>query len=202
MNEMQPNNQQPSNQQGNVVPPNWNMPTMWNPWMVNPWMAYGMNQNRQGGNPMFGMPMNNQPNNGPMQPQVSKAEPQNSEQKPSNNRVVIPCGIVANQQEIRPADIPMDDGFGMFLKQDQSEVYIKEWSSDGKINTKTFALVPEAVPMEEPDPNMMALNARFEKIENAIIALSQALNQNNQSKKGNQKPNGPKIEVQEGGVDL
>ena len=201
--EGQQNNQQPNNnQQGNMVPPNWNIPTMnMNPmmamWMTNPWLAYsmGMNQGRQNNNnPWFGNPMmsNGTQGNGQSQ-EIQNNQPVqnvNQDQTPENKRLVIPCGIVESQEDIRPADVPMDDGFGMFMRKDLEEIYLKQWGNDGKINTRKYVPVPEPVPDRSSELTAKDVldqtNARFERIEMAFDTLIQDLNS---SKKGssNQK---------------
>lgn len=178
MSEMQ-SNQQPQNQQ------NWNMPTMnmgvppAAMWMNNPWLFYGMNNPQMQGrgmNPWFGniQPSENQ-NSKNQQPTNQNQE----QQKTANNRSTIPCGIVESQKDIRPADIPMDDGFGLFMRKDLEEIYIKQWGDDGKINTRRYIPVVEEIPenTESPLSNVLVeINQRFETLEKAIASLAHSSN--------------------------
>lgn len=206
------------NQQGPPMsPPNWNMPTMVNPvspppWWGNPWMMYGGgfnngpgNQQRpmNNGNPWFNGPQNNQGNAQPAeiqnnQPVQTNSTNQNAETQ-ENSRQTVPCGIIVEETDIKPADVPMNGGFGMFMRKDLSAIYIKQWQSDGKIYTKKYIEDPsENVPTginSVNDDVLDKMNSRFEQIESAIYQLSQAVNA---SKGGNSaKKNNPK----EGGAD-
>lgn len=177
--EGQQNNQQPTN---NQQQPNWNqMNPMMAMWMSNPWMAYSMGMNP--GNPNNRMnPWWTGMNAGNQQPQENQnnqpVQNANQGQTPQSNRTVIPCGVVTDQDEIRPADIPMDKGFGMFMRRDLEEIYIKQWGNDGKINTRCYIPVVEPAPTSESELTAKDVldqtNARFEKIEDTLLSLSQA----------------------------
>lgn len=184
---------QTNQQQNPMNVPNWNMPTM-NPMMgvwMHPWMMFG-NQAQQGrpnNNPMMG---NMNPVSAQQQNIQESTPNQESHQNVTNGRVVIPCGIVENVKEIRPADIPMDDGFGMFMRKDLEEIYIKQWGDDGKINTRRY--IPVIEPTTDSSASLTAgevLNyakGRFEKIEGALSELTQAVNSLNPKKQsGNQR---------------
>lgn len=166
--EVQQNGQQPNSQ-----PPNWNIP-VFNPmmaWMTNPYMMYWGQR--------FGNPQG-----------VQNEQPvQNNNQNPNPQKLVIPCGVVNDQNEILPADIPMDKGFGMFLRKDLKEIYIKQWGQDGRINTKKYVEEIQEVPVStelSAQDVLNQTNERFTMIEKAIISLTNSLNEH---KKGsfNQK---------------
>lgn len=196
------NNPQFSNQENLPMPPNWNMPTA-NVWWMNPWLYYnaGNAANQRsaamGGNSWFNgaPPANNQANAGEPSAQPSGNVPNNPPQQPqespntTSTRPTVACGIISDPNEIKPADIPMDGGFGMFMNKDLSAIYIKQWQSDGKIYTKTFVETIEETP-EEPvntsvpsEEFMDQIDERFQKIENTLMNLCQMMNGNSSEMK-------------------
>lgn len=197
MNEAQ-NNQQFNNQPNQVMPQNWNMPTANNQnmmWWMNPWLYYNAGNTNQRsaamGNPWFnGAPPTNyqgnasEPNtqsNGNVS--VNQTQPSSENQNTINNRPTVSCGIISDPSEIKPADIPMDGGFGMFMNKDLSAIYIKQWQSDGKIYTKTF-VESEEVPEETSNDSlpseefMEQIDERFQKIESTLMNLCQMMGGN------------------------
>lgn len=191
------NNQQVNNammqNQDYRVPPNWNMPVM------PPWMFYN---NPQMNTPWF----NNQGNNLQMsnEPVRNNTTPTNQASQPvpqTNARQTIPCGIVANMEDIKPGEIPMDGGIGMFLLSDLSEICIKRWNSDGKIQTKRYVEhIEDEMPLaasETPSVDTLlqdfldTVNKRFERVERMISSLAEA----SSNKKPSVKKVSPKTEV-------
>lgn len=164
---------QQNNQPGSTNPPNWNMP-VFNPmmaWMTNPYLMY------------WGQRFGNQPG------VQNDQSVQNNNQNPNSQKLTIPCGVVNDPNEIRPADIPMDKGFGMFLRKDLKEIYIKQWGQDGTINTKKYVEeVPEVPVTTELSAQdvLIRTNERFERLEDAVLSLTRALDANKKSS-SNQK---------------
>lgn len=183
-------NEQTTNQQNGQPMPNWNSPVMTPPWWTNPWMFYnGMGfQNQKmingvspgGNNNQTVMPQTNDQNNKPPTPSTE------NEQKPNKS---ISCVVVSSEGDIKPADVPMNGGFGMFMQNDLSAIYIKQWQSDGKIYTKKFVQSEEPEPIETGINNdvMNQLNSRFEKIENSLYDLAQAISGNSSQKSSSLK---------------
>lgn len=185
MNEQQ-NNTQFVNQPNVMTQPNWNRPT--SPMgMMMPWWYYpnAGNNNQGPTNPWF---MNAQPQTPttafPQGGQVTPDVPMDSQsvETPNltNSRPVVSCGIISSQDEIKPADIPMDGGFGMFMEKDFSAIYIKQWQSDGKIYTKRFVEdeeePEEVVVSPAPSEEMMSkIDGRFEKLEGYLNSLAQRM---------------------------
>lgn len=186
MNEQQ-NNAQFVNQPNTAILPNWNRPTSQMAMMM-PWWHYPnvANNNQVPTNPWF---MNAQTQTSTtMAPQNGQVvAPPPTEPQPvetpnlSTPRPMISCGIISGQDEIKPADIPMDGGFGMFMEKDLSAIYIKQWQSDGKIYTKKFIEVeeePEEVVVSAPVPSeemMSQIDSRFEKLEGYLNSLAQRM---------------------------
>lgn len=189
-------NQQGPMQQPSMGPQNWNVPTM-NPammgWMAN-WMnaLYGQNGNMNNG-------WSNNQNQGNFQNGNNQSNSMNDNSNQQSARPSVSCGIISSPDEIKPADIPMDGNIGMFAMKDLSKIYLKQWNSEGKINTREFVeLVPEPVQAAQPTPNISLqdvldnVNARFERIEGLLSILSQQVNPNvpkKQNTNNSQKPN-------------
>lgn len=167
------------NQQNNVqMPPNWNVPVSAPPWwMMNLWQYYGMMNGQKIQNQSnVQMPSDIQSIN---QGGLNNVTQQNSTNE-HPNREMITCGIISDESEIKPADIPMTGGFGMFMQKDLSAIYIKQWQSDGKIYTKKYVESIEEIPVDKNDgvtakAIFEQTNARFEKIEDALSKLSYTL---------------------------
>lgn len=174
----QPN---PQNNPNDMMPSNWNMPSMPPPWMWNPWAFFSGGGNQQSG---FSNSMNQSDNN---QRTVQNEQNNAMTNQPNNQnaqnqvrqRQSVPCGIVGNENEIKPGEVPMDGGFGMFIKSDASEIYIKQWGSDGKINTKTFveSMVDDPQGGQSNGLTFQTMwdnvDARLGRIEELIANLSQ-----------------------------
>lgn len=176
----QPTNNGMSNgmdQRGGI--PNWNSPIMppWmfynNPAMNNPWF------NNQGNN----LQMVNEPaRNTQTVPSDITPIPSINPNRQSTSRQTIPCGIVSNLDEIKPGEIPMDGGIGMFILNDLSEICIKRWNSDGKIDTRKYIeyVVEESTASKSNTSVDMLLqglldsvNERFERVEKMISDLTE-----------------------------
>lgn len=160
--------QQNANQQPNMMsPPNWNMPT--NPY----WMFFNGPPNGWNNQASGQMNVNSQSNN------ASNTQPQNSQDRP-----VIPCGVISDPSEIKPGEIPMNGGFGMFIKNDMSKIYIKQWGSDGKIDTRVFL---ESLEESPENPGVLdILNARFDRLEE-LVSNNSNRKQNNYPKNNQNK---------------
>lgn len=53
-------------------------------------------------------------------------------------RHVIPGMTINNIDEVYPSDVPTDGSMAVFPKNDGSCIYVRYWTADGKIVTKTF----------------------------------------------------------------
>lgn len=194
----------PMNPAQTGMPPNWNMPVM-PPAFMNWMYGQGGNQNPPPmmlgvGNASPNMNPNNTWNGNPVNPQVNVApnntmntQSNDSNQQPS--RQTILCGIVSGPDDIKPGEVPMNGGVGMFVKNDLSEIYVKQWGSDGTIHTRSYAEsivdVPSASQVE-PGISLQDVldnvNARFERMESLISSLYNS----NQNKQRSNQNNGQK----------
>lgn len=77
----------------------------------------------------------------------------------------IPGKIIAGPKDIMPNDVPMDGNAAVFLQYDQSCIYVKAWTADGRIDTKKYVLSTDENPTEQPPIDIDALMARFDKLE-------------------------------------
>lgn len=76
-----------------------------------------------------------QRNNYPYMPPLQQATYQPPQMMPQYP--VIAGRIVNNAQEISASDVPMD-GKAVFVKADNSELYVKQWNPNGTIQTVTY----------------------------------------------------------------
>ena len=175
----QPNQQ---NNGGNTNLQNW----MMNPWMFyNPWfMGPALANGRQNGGQKEAQQTNSQP---------AKVEDKSATIQQTQERQSIPCGIITDPNEIKPAEVPMNGGIGMFVKEDLSSVYIKQWGSDGTIHTiKYTPELSEEVQTQQGDhlslqDLMDNVNSRFERIEGLISDLSVVESNGSRKGKNNQR---------------
>ena len=72
--------------------------------------------------------------------------------------------IVQAVEDINANEVPMDGSVAFFPKQDMSEIYVKSWNANGKINTTVYK--PCTEPSESNACNPIA------DIENAKFTLS------------------------------
>ena len=84
----------------------------------------------------------------------------------------LPGRIVTDANEIAPQEVPMDGSVSLFLKNDYSCIYAKQWSGDGSIQTVRY--VPEmpqtsAEPAMSVDDRFKQLNDRFDQLEKLIL---------------------------------
>lgn len=59
--------------------------------------------------------------------------------------------VVQDAENIIPSDVPMNGAVAFFPKSDLSEIYAKQWGTDGKISTSVFKPIPltESTPKTE-----------------------------------------------------
>jgi len=72
--------------------------------------------------------------------------------------------IVQAVENINANEVPMDGSMAFFPKQDMSEIYVKSWNANGRINTIVYKPYIE--------PNESDVNNPANDIENAKFTLS------------------------------
>lgn len=99
---------------------------------------------------------------------------------------MMPSGLrgrtVTTPDEITPQEVPMDGGCSFFPLVDNSAVYMKAWTPDGKINT--FKFIPESIelPVESSQDTTSMILERLDSIESM---LKQRNNRRNNNQKNN-----------------
>ena len=66
--------------------------------------------------------------------------------------------VVQDAENIIPSDVPMNGAVAFFPKSDLSEIYAKQWGTDGKISTSVFK------PVLEDNPNNLSSDTEKLKI--------------------------------------
>lgn len=184
-----PQNQSNQNQQNFQLIPNWNMPTTM-PIAMWPWMFYG--NMMKGGQNSWNPNQDNNPTPNNQNQQNAQQNQEQTDQTKAPSRQFIPCGIISDPKEIKPGDVPMDGSIGMFIQNDLSAIYVKQWNSEGAINTKKYIIDPSEINEASFDNPMDQVNERFERIESAISNLVQTMNA--QTKKTGSQKNNQKME--------
>lgn len=80
-----------------------------------------------------------------------------------NNTPGLNGRFVANFDEIKPDEIPMNGTQSIFVKNDLSQICVKKWSANGCIDTSIFELKQE----EQPKGNIFD-SVDYEALENKI----------------------------------
>lgn len=142
-------------------PMNWNMPT-------NPMAAVCWNNM---------MNMNNQ-NNQVQQPNVQSTnqvqqENNQSEQKIKDDELSI--RIIKSPDDISIAQIPMGDKISLFLQDDMSIIYGKQWTNDGEIKNLRFVLEGSEQNNVKTSDNTETNNQTF-NIEELMAAVGNIVN--------------------------
>lgn len=98
-------------------------------------------------------------------------------------------GIVVNSSNEIPVDaIPMDGTIAVFPKQDLSEIYIKQWRSDGTIQTKVFKLVSNDSNSQSMDIESR-INALYEKVDRLEQNVANGFGSKNRSRNSGKEIN-------------
>lgn len=115
-------------------------------------------------------PQNNYMQNPNYNPQPSLTNFQAPYSRPS----YIPGRIVSDQNEITVQEVPMDGSISLFMKNDLSCIYAKQWSGNGSIATVRY--IPEET--NEPNKKQVTMETIMEKLENLERAINRGRPQN------------------------
>ena len=86
--------------------------------------------------------------------------------------------IVDSEDVVKATEVPIG-GYGIFLKADLSEIYVKTWNNNGTTNVITFQPIATPQKTETNNINNSVLSQLFQKIEivenkiNAVLSESQ-----------------------------
>lgn len=101
--------------------------------------------------------------------QRMQEQPQIQQQPPCINGKIVQDAnsIVAN-------DVPMDGSVALFPKSDLSEIYAKQWASDGKISTVVFKPIQNAC---ADNSSQNEQNVKFGLSDDATTALDKKMDE-------------------------
>ena len=85
--------------------------------------------------------------------------------------------VIANPEEIRLNEIPMDGTASLFPMKDDSCIYAKAWGPDGKIQTYRY-IREDAEPVEKGPSEFSQVMTRLDKIEQMLGQRGQQRQQN------------------------
>lgn len=148
-------------------------------WWQQPWMySQGPDNTR-----MNVPPANwNQPTNAPVPVNLPTTQPT---QQPLAG---LPCKVITSGNDILPNEVSMNGEPSVFVMRDLSEIHIKQWNSNGGIDTVTYKpVIPAPEPAAEPQPSqeyisiMDKLNDLTELVAKLPVTNN---NRNNNNKKG------------------
>lgn len=98
---------------------------------------------------------------------------------------MIPGRQVASADEIMPQEVPMDGSVSLFLQNDYSCIYAKQWTKDGTIQTVRY--VPEQP--QNTEQQKSPLEMRLDSIDQQLESLNKKLNKpRNFQKRNNPHP--------------
>lgn len=112
----------------------------------------------------------------------------NNTQKGQNNPQCIPGRVIHDASEVAPNEVPMDNTYSTFVRDDYKEIYMKTWSSDGtQINTLRFVLADDQPQHQITQDNTQVILDRLDQIEKKISSMSSKRYYKPQQQKGENK---------------
>lgn len=97
----------------------------------------------------------------------------NNTSKSQNNPQCIPGRVIHDVSEVAPNEVPMDNTYSTFVRDDYKEIYMKTWSSDGtQINTLRFILAEDQPQQTISQDNTQVILDRLDQIEKKISSMS------------------------------
>ena len=77
----------------------------------------------------------------------------------------IPGRVIHDISDIVPAEIPMDNTYATFIRDDYKEIYLKTWSSDGSQPTLKFVLANDESDQLNKPSQVVDLNPILERLD-------------------------------------
>lgn len=112
----------------------------------------------------------------------------NNTPKAQNNPQCIPGRVIHDVSEVAPNEVPMDNTYSTFVRDDYKEIYMKTWSSDGtQINTLRFVLADDQPQHQISQDNTQVILDRLDQIEKKISSMSSKKYYKPQQQKGENK---------------
>ena len=115
-------------------------------------------------------------------------------QNPAVNQIIGMTGRVVNSfDDIVANDVPMDGRSAVFPKNDFSEIQVRNWGADGKIQTTTYKPIlgqnnsqtdnlssdSKNVKIDLSDASTEVIMRRFDDITERLVELEQSLSKTN-----------------------
>lgn len=97
----------------------------------------------------------------------------NNNKNQSNNPQCIPGRVIHDISEIAPNEVPMDNTYSTFIRDDYKEIYMKTWSSDGsRIDTLRFILDEDQSQQQSQIDNTQVILDRIDRLEKKINIMN------------------------------
>lgn len=94
--------------------------------------------------------------------QSLQQQPMQMNQQPMPQQTVgINGRVVQSVENINANEVPMDGSMAFFPKQDMSEIYVKSWNANGRINTIVYKPYTESNGNNVNNPTTDIENAKF-----------------------------------------
>lgn len=140
-------------------------------------------------NGYWGGQNNQQMNNQTPKPVIMNSLPVvNNTAKVQNNPQCIPGRVIHDVSEVAPNEVPMDNTYSTFVRDDYKEIYMKTWSSDGtQINTLRFVLADDQPQHQITQDNTQVILDRLDQIEKKISSMNSKRYYKSQQQKGENK---------------
>lgn len=90
------------------------------------------------------------------------------------NNFGLPGRVIANANDIRPGDVPMDGSVSLFPTSDYTSIYAKAWGADGTIQTIRYIPEPSNQP-EVIDVPVTSEPSELSKVMDRLDAIEQLL---------------------------
>ena len=112
---------------------------------------------------------------------------------PSQTQPTLVGKVVGDFTEIVANDVPMDGRSAIFPKNDLSEIQLKSWGADGKIQTRIYKPITDNFPNDVRDNTLNTQNIevsltealtssfmqRFDEITSRLDDIDKMMNKNN-----------------------
>lgn len=110
----------------------------------------------------------------PAQPQQFVRMPYITPPPQPQQLAVLPGRAINNPDEVTPNEVPNDGRFGIFPMADNSAIYLKGWTSDGRIQTIKYVQAVETEVATRPQ-NMANLSDEIAQIKDALADIQSQL---------------------------
>lgn len=97
----------------------------------------------------------------------------NNNKNQNSNPQCIPGRVIHDVSEIAPNEVPMDNTYSTFIRDDYKEIYMKTWSPDGsKIDTLRFVLAEDQPQKQIQVDNTQIILDRIDQLEKKLNVMN------------------------------